>query len=137
MPRDRGEMLDRFLKDERVHLSSVSLQEVYTEILRPSVVPGSDPLTRNHFLRGALVAVTMGSMNDLPLAHFLDLVTNCPNLRTTAMQSVVVEETEYVEDRRWICRGLRSLEVSLQLKRHEVLCENSCRAKIARDITQH
>ncbi|KAF9303561.1 hypothetical protein BGZ74_003493 [Mortierella antarctica] len=108
---------------------------MYQEIVRPLIVPGPDPLASNHFLRGALVALTLGSMNDLPWAHFLDLVTNCPNLQTIAMQSVVVgKEAEYVADRRWICQGLHSLEVGLQLNSCEVLRENSSTAKIARDF---
>ncbi|KAG0355920.1 hypothetical protein BG005_005151 [Podila minutissima] len=137
--KDNGVMLERLLKDEHLHLSSVSLQgimtKMYQEIVRPLIVPGPDPLTSNHFLRGALVALTLGSMNGLPWAHFLDLVTNCPNLQTIAMQSVVVgKEAEYVADRRWICQGLHSLEVGLQLNNCEALRENSSTAKIARDF---
>ncbi|KAG0085635.1 hypothetical protein BGZ92_008849, partial [Podila epicladia] len=138
---NQEELLKRFLKDERLHLRSVSLQgmttEMYQEIVWPLIVPGPNPLTSTHFLRGALVTLTLDSVNGLPWEHFLDLVTNCASLQTVAMRNVIIEEeTEYVADHRWICQGLRSLKMGLQLLNREVLRENSSTAKISCDFVK-
>ncbi|KAF8988126.1 hypothetical protein BGZ52_000549, partial [Haplosporangium bisporale] len=113
-----SEEMRAFLDDPRVNLTSFNLREVsgpeYASVLRPLIVPES--LSRRHFLRFALVGLTIVSNTAFPLVQLLEVLTLCPNLQTLGTERVTFDGTEKDVDKPWICSRLRQLCVTLRQK---------------------
>lgn len=111
-----SEEMRAFLDDPRVNLTSFNLRGVsapeYASILRPLIVLES--LSRRHFLRLALVGLTIVSNAAFPLVQLLEVLTLCPNLQTLETERVTFDGTEQGVDKPWICSRLRQLYVTLR-----------------------
>lgn len=111
-----GDRLQAFLGDDRVHLSrfSLHLQRAYQySILQPYLLEQS-PLHGHHFLRKALVQLTLNSFDPFPLAHFLEIVHHCPHLETLQINHVSVQGTEQGPCPRFTCTNLKLLKLGLR-----------------------
>ncbi|KAG0333511.1 hypothetical protein BG000_009105 [Podila horticola] len=111
-----GDRLQAFLGDDRVHLSrfSLHLQRAYQySILQPYLLEQS-PLHGHHFLRKALVKLTLNSFDPFPLAHFLEIVHHCPHLETLQINHVSVQGTEQGPCPLFACTNLKLLKLGLR-----------------------
>lgn len=114
----------QFLQDGRVNLSSVNLRRmptaVYQSVMRPLIVQElqEDNLGKDHFLRHALVSLTVTDTNhgrQFPLAHLLEILTRCPKLQAISVGLVHINGTEKTTNTPWVCSELQSLDVRFDL----------------------
>ncbi|KAG0095041.1 hypothetical protein BGZ93_006418 [Podila epicladia] len=106
--------------DNQVEMSCLDLHGLtsgdYELILQPLILSNRSQI-RNHFLRHALVDITIKYGYALPLAHLLELLTLCPNLQSLKVQCVSFDGTEQGVDQSWICSRLREMDLFLEQKK--------------------
>ncbi|KAF9393121.1 hypothetical protein CPB97_000023 [Podila verticillata] len=105
-----------FLRDPRIQLDQLHLQmlpgKCYESLLKPFM---SSPLggKAKHYLSNSLVGLMFTVAEILPLQHFLEIVTLCPNLQTLQADHVGVTKTDRGTSPPWVCTNLRLLRVHL------------------------
>ncbi|KAF9299644.1 hypothetical protein BGZ74_008814 [Mortierella antarctica] len=116
--RDRKQIFD-FLRDfPRVELTQLNLRMLpggcYETLLKPFMF--SNRLGKTHYLCNSLVGLMFTVAEPLPLAHFLEIVANCPNLQSLQADHVSVAKTnDQGASPPWVCTRLRLLRVYLFL----------------------
>lgn len=100
-----------FLRDPRVQLHQLHLQMLpgncYKNLLKPFMT------SPQHYLSNSLVGLMFTVADVLPLEHFLEIVTLCPNLQTLQADHVGVTKTDRGTSPPWVCKNLRLLRVYL------------------------